>query len=298
MPDGFHVGGLGASAVDLTYVLPAYPRPEGALSKLRIQSHTISPGGQMATAMAACAALGLRASFLGPTGNDAHGAFVRDELTRRGVDISHSPIADGPQAYSLILLPEGGGERIVLWSRGTFCNFFPVEFSRLKLLHVDDVYLDQAIEAAASARKAGCLVTTDIDQVAERTTELIALATHPILAEHVPEALTGRQGLEPAMRALRSHTPAPIVVTLGARGAALLEGDELRYVEGFTVEAVDTTGAGDVFRGGFIYALVHGHPMFDAVRIGNAAAAVSCTRRGAMTSVPSLPEIAALSRKA
>jgi sugar/nucleoside kinase (ribokinase family) len=252
----------------------------------------------MATAMAGCAALGLRAAFLGPTGNDPHGALVRAELERRGVDLSLSPIADGPQACSIILLAEGHAERIVLWSRGGSCKFLPVEYSRLRLLHVDDVYLDAAIDAASAARKAGCLVTTDIDQVTERTPELISLATHPILAEHVPEALTGRTGLEPALRALRAHTAAPIVVTRGPRGAAALDGDAYVEVDGFAVEAVDTTGAGDVFRSGFIAALLQGRPLGEVLRYGNAAAAISCTRRGAMASVPARHDVDAFLRQA
>src|SRR5688572_21489717 len=175
----FDVAGIGASAIDLVYVLPAYPAPEGPLSKLPVTAHFVSPGGQVATAMAGCAALGLRAAFLGLTGNDAHGQRIRDELTRRGVDISHATIADTPQAYSVILLAEGQGERIVLWHRDDPAKSYAVDYSRLaatiqrsRLLHVDDVDVDTAIAAARIAREAGRLVTTDIDRVTVRTREL------------------------------------------------------------------------------------------------------------------------------
>ncbi|HEX6324437.1 MAG TPA: carbohydrate kinase family protein [Vicinamibacterales bacterium] len=286
----FDVAGLGVSAIDLVYVLPAYPAPEGPLSKLPIHAHFVSPGGQTATAMAACAALGLRAAFLGATGSDAHGALVREELTRRGVDISQAVVLDGPQPYSIVLLAEGRGERIVLWRREPGRRD-PVRFSRFRLLHVDDIDGDGAIAAAKEAREAGRLVTTDIDQVTEKTKDLIQAATHPILAEHVPGALTGERDLARALRLLRPLNAGPLVVTLGARGAAALDGDEMIEAAGFRVDAVDTTGAGDVFRAGFIAALLDGAPLKDILRFANAAAAISCTRRGAMASVPTRAEV-------
>lgn len=293
------VAGYGASSIDLVYILPAYPSPEGPLSKLRVISHGLQPGGQTATAMAGCAALGLSAAFLGATGDDAHGALVREALASRGVDLSYAAVIDGPQPHAVILLAEGQAERIVLWHRDA--KFIPDEYSRLntaaggaRLLHVDDTDEAGAIAAATIARAAGRLVTTDIDRVTDRTKELLALATHPVLAEHVPSALTGDADLARALRALRRITQAPIVVTRGAQGAAALEGDILVEAPGFRVEAVDTTGAGDVFRAGFIAALLEAQPLAAAMRFANAAAAASCTRHGAMASVPSRAAVLAL----
>jgi len=286
----FDVAGVGVRAVDLVYVLPAYPAPEGPLSKLQVRSHFVSPGGQTATAMAACAALGLRAAFLGGIGSDAHGALVRGELARRGVDVSRAAMLDGPQPYSVILLAEGRGERIVLWSRAQPGKINREELSA-RVVHVDDVDVEAAIAAATAARAAGRLVTTDIDQTTPRTEALIAIATHPILAEHVPGQLTGEPDLPRALRRLRRLTDAPIIVTIGPRGAIALEGDELIEAPGFRVDAVDTTGAGDVFRAGYITALVEQMPLRDALRFANAAAAISCTRRGAMASVPARKEV-------
>ena len=74
----------------------------------------------------------------------------------------------------------------------------------------------------------------------------------------------------------------------------MLEGDTLYREPAFMVHAVDTTGAGDVFRGGFIYALVQGLPIEQALRTANAAAAVSCTRLGALNGVPAMDEIQTL----
>jgi sugar/nucleoside kinase (ribokinase family) len=85
-----------------------------------------------------------------------------------------------------------------------------------------------------------------------------------------------------------------LCVTLGANGAVALDGDRLLRSPAFKVNAVDTTGAGDVFRGGLIYALLGGRSPVESLRFANAAAAVSCTRRGAINGVPNLEEVAAL----
>jgi sugar/nucleoside kinase (ribokinase family) len=85
-------------------------------------------------------------------------------------------------------------------------------------------------------------------------------------------------------------------VTLGTDGALLLEDDQLHRVPVFAVEAVDTTGAGDVFRAGFIYSMLQGYNLVAAMRFAVAAAAVSCTREGAMASVPTLSDVLRLLR--
>ena len=73
-----------------------------------------------------------------------------------------------------------------------------------------------------------------------------------------------------------------------------LDADGIHHAPAFEVEAVDTTGAGDVFRAGFIYALLRGWPTGDILRFANAAAAVSCTRLGALGGIPSLDEVEAM----
>mgnify|MGYP001265002082 CR=1 FL=1 len=98
-----------------------------------------------------------------------------------------------------------------------------------RLLHVDDVDIDTSIRAASMARAAGIPITSDIEQVGERTEELVAAVTIPIFAEHVLEPLTGERDFERALRKLRQRHAGMLCVTLGARGAMLLDGDELYY---------------------------------------------------------------------
>ena len=95
-----------------------------------------------------------------------------------------------------------------------------------------------------------------------------------------------------------SLSPGPhdglLVVTLGARGSMMLDGDQLHVEPAVTVQAVDTTGAGDIFRAGFIYGMRRGLRGRELLRVANAAAAASCTHMGAMASAPTEGEVARL----
>ena len=290
------VVGVGANSVDFVYRLPAYPRPDAEFAKLRITSHLISCGGQVATALATCAALGLHTAYIGTLGNDEHGSRMRDELRRRGIDVSHAITREVGNPFAVILLDDREGERIVLWHRDprlalTATEIDEATLTSARLVHVDDVDLDASIEAARRARAAGRPVTTDIERTTDDIRALIDAVTIPILAEHVPAALTGETDPAVALQRLRRPHHAMVCVTLGARGALLLAGDDVIREPGIAVTAIDTTGAGDIFRGAFIYALLRGDAPGDILRFANAAAAISCTRLGAMPSVPTLQEV-------
>ena len=299
----FDVVGVGANSVDYVYCLPQFPQPDSAAAKLRIGRHLVSPGGQTTTALCTCAAMGLRTAYIGTISSDANGVRMREELTRRGVDISGATVRDGTNPYAVILIDERQGERVVLWDRDPAMRLDPRDIDAAtirgaRLLHVDDVDEEAAIYAATIGREAGIPVTSDIERVGARTGELIAAVTIPIFAEHVLQELTGEKDFERGLRALRRVRLKPdttyACVTLGARGAMLLAGDAIYSAPGYTVEVVDTTGAGDVFRGGFITALLRGDAPEDILRFANAAAAVSCTRLGAIASVPTADEARSL----
>jgi sulfofructose kinase len=287
--------GLGESSVDHVNLLPAAPLARGTASKLRISATFDAAGGQIASMLAACSSLGLRAGYLGPLGNDDNGRLIRDELESRGVDLSHVIVRDAPARFAIILVDESTGERTVLWHRDPGLDIAEGEIDpsvlTARVLHVDDVDESAAIRTAKMASARGMTVTSDLDRVTEHTPELIASVSIPIFAEHVPPTLTGERDPERALRKLRKQHPGLLCVTLGTAGSMALDDDRLIHVPAFSVHAVDTTGAGDVFRAGFVYGLLAGWATLDVLRFANAAAAVSCTRLGAMGSAPTLTDV-------
>jgi sugar/nucleoside kinase (ribokinase family) len=287
--------GVGCNSVDRVYRLPASPRPDSPTAKLRISSHAIMCGGQMATALAACAGFGLKTAYFGCVGHDHDGRLIRSELEQRGVDVSHVLTRECANRFAVIMVDETSGERMVLWDRDERLNLRAREFdaaliASARILHVDDEDQEAAIAAATVARSAGVPCASDIDRITDRTTDLIAAVSIPIFAQHVLPAMTGESDVERGLRAMRQWNDGMLCVTLGPSGAMLLHGDELVIEPAFPVQAVDTTGAGDVFRAAFIYALLKEYPLRQMVRFANAAAAVSCTRAGAMAGVPSMRE--------
>jgi sulfofructose kinase len=291
--------GVGENSVDDVLLLSTLPQRGGSLSKVQIRDRRLRCGGQVATALATCASLGLRTMYVGVAGGDAKGRRLREELARRGVDVTHLVERDSENRYAVILVDQNSGERLILSHRTDRLNLrdgeLPVEdVGQARLVHVDQTDETAALRAAEAGRRAGSFVTTDIDAVGPRTGELMRLATHAILAEDVARQLTGSVDLEAALGQLRQTLSATLVVTQGAAGAsALAEGRFIR-ADGFRVAVRDTTGAGDVFRGGLIHGILSGEPIDRALCFANAAAAVSCTRVGALDGVPTRREIETL----
>jgi sulfofructose kinase len=292
----FDVVGFGEHSVDFVHVVPTLPRP--GVSKLEISSHYTACGGQVATTLAACAALGLKTAYLGTVGNDDNGKRIRDQLREHGVDLSRLIVRRAPSRYAVILVDRITGDRVVMWQRDRRLDLAPDEISdkllpRARVVHVDATDEAASIIIARLGRAAGAMVTCDIDTVTDRTWELLSHVTIPILAESVPRALTGVDEVEAALRQLRRRHAGLLVVTLGERGAAALDEDTFVRAPAVPMDSVDTTGAGDVFRAGFIYGALQPWPVERTLRFANAAAALSCTREGAMAGVPTLEQIQA-----
>jgi sulfofructose kinase len=285
--------GLGESSIDEVYRIPGAVGPN---VKLPVSSRHIRYGGQVATTLATCASFGLRSALLGTIGNDDEVTGLRTALENRGVDTTLLIRRAARHRRAMVLVNEKTGDRTVLWERDPQLDLATgeiphAEIARARLLHVDDVDVEAAIVAAGIARATGIPVTSDIDRVTDRTRELLAAVSVPIFAEHVPQALTGEADPERALRQLRKTHPGMLCVTLGARGSMLLDGNQLLRVPAPAVHAVDATGAGDVFRGAFIDAILRGNTPLDVLRFANAAAALSCTREGALDSVPSRRDV-------
>jgi sugar/nucleoside kinase (ribokinase family) len=291
----FDVVGIGASSVDYVYRLPFPPQFHGPASKMRLLGHAVSCGGQVATALATCAAFGLRPAYAGAVGDDDNGRRVIEALEGRGVDVSLTVHRRGGTQFAAVLIDNHSGERVVLWDRPDTLlladdDLPGGDLRAARAVLVDDVDPRGSLEAARIARSASVPVVTDLDHMTPLTEEIIRTASHPILSQHLPEALTGEADIERALRTMRAWNPGLLTVTVGERGAVALDGDRFVQVEGFRVSAVDTTGSGDVFRGAFIAGLLQGLPAVELLRFANAAAAMSCTRAGALDGVPTPEE--------
>src|SRR5215208_1719397 len=123
----FDVAGFGLNSVDLVTVVAEYPVSN---TKQRLQRFARLPGGQVATAMATCARLGWRATYIGSFGDDDLGVLSRESLTREGVDISASRTVSGAtNQFAVVLVDARSGERTVLWDRHPALSLDPAQVS-------------------------------------------------------------------------------------------------------------------------------------------------------------------------
>ena len=299
VPRGFDVVGFGLNTIDLIAVVGGYPEPD---SKQPLSDFVECPGGQVATAMTVCARFGWRARYVGRFGDDERGRLARVSLQDEGVDLSACEDVSAPQPFSLILVDDEG-RRTVLWSRAPGLNMDagdvdPAAVTSGRVLLVDDHQTAAATRAAACGRRAGIPTMVDVEKVRPGIEDLLAQVDLIITAQSFPEAFTGVSGLGAALTDLAQRfKPAMVCATLGHQGSlAIVGGTEIR-TPGFPIPVVDSTGAGDVFRGGFIAAwLAAGVPpqVEDVLRYANAVAALKCRALGARTAIPSREEVAHL----
>lgn len=288
--------GVGANAVDHVYILPVSLAGGAPDAKLRINRHIVSSGGQVATMLAAAQKLGATTAYVGTIGAGEDAAILRGDLARSGIHPAHLAPRDAPQPFAVILIDERTGERIVLWDRDARLRLEPRDvpadvIARARLVHVDDVDLDASIEAARVARAAGVPTICDVERAAARVDELVTLITCPVFASSGLAEISGIDDPERALRKMRTTHAGLLTVTLGPAGAMALDGDTIVHAPAFAVRAIDTTGAGDVFRGAFAVAWLERRATADVLRFANAAAAVSCTRLGAMAGAPGRDDV-------
>ena len=293
----FDVVGFGLNSVDLLAVVAEYPVCN---TKQRLQRVARLPGGQMATAMATCARLGCRARYVGRFGSDDLGAVSRDSLTADGVDISASQtMAGATNQFAIILVDARTGERTVLWDRHPALNMEPADVQRDaltsgRMLIVDCHQTAAAAQAARYARAARIPTIIDVEKVRPGIGELLQNIDAIIAAEEFPGALTGHEELGRSLGIIgRDYGASLVCVTLGAKGSlAWCNGREIR-TPAFQVDCVDSTGAGDCFRGAFAAACLSmpDGEIEDVLSFANAVAALNCRALGSRGALPTPAEV-------
>jgi len=293
----FDVVGFGLNSIDLVAVVAEFP---ACNSKQRLQRAARLPGGQMATAMATCARLGWRARYVGRFGDADLGTASRESLIADGVDVSASQTMRGAtNQFAIILVDARTGERTVLWDRHPALNMEPPDVSREavtsgRMLIVDCHQTAAAAQAARFARAARVPTIIDVEKVRPGMADLLQNIDVIIAAEEFPETLTGHDDLGRSLGIMARDFGASLVcVTLGAKGSlAWCQGREFR-TPAFPIDCVDSTGAGDCFRGAFAAACL-GMPdgdIEDVLSYANAVAALNCRALGSRGALPTPDEV-------
>ena len=293
----FDVAGFGLNSIDLLAVVAEYPASN---SKQRLQRFMRLAGGQIATALTVCARLGWRTRYVGAFGSDDLGTLSRNSLLEDGVDLSAArTVAGATNQFAVILVDARSGDRTVLWDRHPLLTWEPADMPRDavtsgRLLLLDCYETAAATQAARYARELGVPTVLDVEKVRPGIADLLQQTDVIIAAQDFPSALTGHEELGRAVEAMSREFPAHLVcVTLGEEGSlARCHGREFR-TPGFRVDCVDTTGAGDVFRGAFAAGCLRepDADVEDVLTYANAVAALNCRALGARGGIPTAREI-------
>lgn len=291
------VVGVGINAMDTIIRLPHFPAPD---SKMELASAAPMPGGQVATAIVACRRWGLPARYVGKIGDDDAGRQHISVMKRERVDARWLIAKKRRSQFSFILVDESSGDRTVLWNRDPAIALRPQDLKRhwisgAAALLVDGHDTAAAAQAARWARKDAVPVVGDFDNRYPGVEALLEYVDYPITSKDFPERLTDERDLLKSLPIIHAQFKCRLTAaTLGAQGVLAWDGKQFLQCPAFHVKVIDTTGAGDIFHGAFLYGLVHGWPVEDILEFSCAAAALNCQGLGARGGIAPLDKIHAL----
>ena len=288
------VVGLGQCCLDILGQTNSYPELD---QKAELNSLLIQGGGPVATALVTLARLGVPVALVGAVGDDAFGRQIRQGLEDEGVDCRY--LLQSPEASSQVAFVsvDAEGHRNIFWHRGTAHLAVPESFptvlsSSARILHLDGLHLGPAIAAAKVARSKNIVTLLDAGTLRPGIEKLLPLIDHLVVSEKFARQASNYDDPEAALKHLSGYGAATITITYGSSGSLSMDvGGQTFRQPAFRVNAIDTTGCGDVFHGGYIYGLLQNWPLQQTVRFAAACAALKTRALGGRTAIPVLREV-------
>ncbi|QXV60677.1 ribokinase [Amycolatopsis sp. TNS106] len=278
---------IGSANADL--VVPVDRRPGGGETVLGGDT-ILSPGGKGANTAVAAARLGADVALLGAVGDDPYGELLKRSLAESGVNTDSLRTSERPTGIAYITVTPDG-ENSILVSPGANSALRPedVDLGGAEVVVLSlEIPLETVEHAVAKAVESGVKTLLNLSPAAELSAETLQGLDVLLVNEHEAAFLLGGEADFPKLLDLG---PKAAVVTLGAKGAAVVTSDGVTEVPSPKVEAVDTTGAGDAFAGALATSLAKGEELADAARRAVKVAAITVTRQGAQPSYPTASEL-------
>lgn len=294
---------LGSLNIDMTISVPHFNQPGESLTGTALAIHTGGKGGNQAIA---AARLGAQAALIGCLGSDANGKMYREVLESEGVEVSGVYTAEStPSGMAFIEVVPSGENRIAVAQGANDALDAALIRKAEGLIASCDVFMcqlenpqDVIVAGLRLASKHGCTIILDPAPARALEDDVLALCDYITPNETELEILTGMPvgTIEEAVcaaRTLIARGARAVLHKRGAAGALLVTAEYSRMYAGFTVEAVDTTAAGDSFNAGLAVGLLCGEPLEQAIALANAVGALSTTKPGAQAAMPTREEASA-----
>lgn len=282
---------VGSINVDLVFTSDI--RPKAGETVMGSTFSTI-PGGKGANQAVAASKLGALSCMVGCIGNDQNGEFSINNLNLMNVDTSCIKKTDNvPTGVANIVVAEHDNSIIVIAGANYEITKEDIDSCKDVILSADIVLLQleiplEVVEYTANlCRENNVRVLLNPAPAVELPETLIENATYITPNEHELNIILGKQNN--VDETIKMY-PNKIIVTMGSKGVKYFDGEEMKIVPSYNVDVVDTTGAGDTFCGGLAAALVRGDKLEEAIMFANKAAAISITKLGAQSGMPTLEE--------
>jgi sulfofructose kinase len=288
--------GFGAIAVDDLLYVPTYPHPN---SKIEVSKRERQGGGLAGTALVAASRLGARSAYFGMLGQNDLSDFTIREFTSEGVDTSLCPRNETAQPiYSSIIVDKSTSERTILYSLENFTPpdpaIIPIHLPKnYKLMFVDTYFLPILDYLVKISHACETPVIADIeDSRLKEYPDVINAIEYLILSVELAAQISMSSSPQEILYKLDSLQRRCTVITEGNQGCWFRERDGgIYHMPAFKVNAVDTTGCGDVFHGAYAAAIVRGETNTTSVIQASAAAAMKATKPGGRAGIPYLSEL-------
>lgn len=284
--------GIGANVFDTLYNIPSYPAED---TKTRATASKTAGGGPVATGLVTAAKLGAKTAYIGVLADDNGGKFLKEDFEKYGVETDLIQIKSGYRSFASILwLCADKATRTCVYDRGDLpaLELNDAQKQAIKdaaLLMVDGNEMGAAVEAAKLAKTSNTKVLYDCGGLYEGVEKLLAQTDIMIPSEEFSLGHTGCETVEEAAEKLyNTYHPEVVVITRGKEGGIHYDGNTVTAYPAFTVKAVDTNGAGDVFHGAFAAAVTMGYDYLQCCYFASAVSAIKCTGMGARESAPDL----------
>jgi len=288
----FDVVGVGVPCVDLLVNIDYIPSSNESLLMKKI---SWQGGGKVPTAIVAMSRLGYKVGIVAKVSDDALGQFIVDDFKRHKVDTRNIVVEkDCSSNFSLVLSDRETEGRNIIYKPGNISDIVPEELDLEYILNSKIVHLSGStaldLEIAKAACKKGVKVAFDADSYKDIIIEMIPYIDYFIASENFINDYSDRS-TDLTVKDIAQLGPEIVIVTLGGEGCLSYHKNEIRYHEAFSVEVVDTTGAGDVFHGAFLSALLEGMSVKDSCKFANAVSSMKCTKIGGRAGLPNRQEV-------
>jgi sulfofructose kinase len=287
--------GFGLCVFDNLVIVEKYPNLN---QKTEAVNFSQQGGGPVATAMVTLGRLGVsEVGFIGKVGNDQEGEFVRKDLELEGVDTRYLKEVTGSRtAQAFVWVEKRSGKRSVVLHRENNLNFKIEEVNSdplesTKCLLIDGRDTEASLFAAKEAQASGTKVIMDAGSLRPRIEDYFPLIDYFICSKDFINSFSGNKELEQAIIEIHQKGCKWVVVTLGEKGSIGYDGGNFYQQPSFSVNVVDTTGAGDVFHGAFIFGLLQCWNLSKILLFSNAVAALKCTKLGGRRGIPNFEQV-------